>query len=312
MIESITSTPLSALRSHQSSLSSLLRSLPSDLLSTLHSLVQQRASGVPLQYLLGDVQWCGLSVLCRPPTLIPRPETEEIVDWICSIARAGAGGYQRASDWPAVSPSFHDSITVGPPPADGALSLSTFRVLDLCTGSGCISLALAAHIDCATLGTDISPAALHLAADNKAHIQQQLPTGRTLHSTFQHDDLRNSQLPAHSFHLVVANPPYIPSAEIATLQPEVQRHESTLALDGGTTGTQLYPAIAALAARVLRQPSAAVEGKQWVGWPELVVEIGGDEQRASVMESFRAAGFVDCAAFADRRGKTRWIAGKRQ
>ena len=312
LVEHITGTPLASLRSHHPSLSSLVRSLPAHLLSTLHSLVQQRASGVPLQYLLGDVQWCGLSVRCRPPVLIPRPETEEIVDWICGIVRASAGRYTQASDWPAAPLSFEDSIASGPLLADSAGPLASFRVLDLCTGSGCIPLALAAHLDCTTLGTDVSHDALRLAADNTAHVEQQLSNSRTLRSTFQCDDVRRSQLPAQSFHLVVANPPYIATADIATLQPEVRQHESTLALDGGHDGTQLYPAIAALAARVLRQPAAATGEQQWAGWPELVVEIGGDEQRASVMDCFRAAGFVDCAAFADRAGRTRWIAGKRQ
>ena len=310
MIEAITRTPLATLRSQQqrSSLSSLIRSLPPQHLFTLHSFVQQRASGVPLQYVLGDVGWGGLSVLCRAPTLIPRPETEEMVDWICSIVRAPTDRYTRASDWPTTSPSVDDSITARRLTADGTASLSSLRALDLCTGSGCISLALSAHLGCTTLGTDIAHAALQLAADNRAHIEQQLPDRRTLHSTFQYDDVCSSQLPPHSFDLIVANPPYIATADIATLQPEVQHHESTLALDGGSSGTQLYPAIAALAARVL-QPADRRPG---VGWPELVVEIGGDEQRTSVMECFRAAGFVDCAAFMDRAGRTRWIAGRRR
>ena len=278
-------------------------------------MLHQRAAGSPLQYLLGDVRWCGLDVLCRAPVLIPRPETEEMVDWLCAVIRAGGDGhYQSAESWLDVRPTFETSIAVcTPPAADDAALMPDFRVLDLCTGSGCISLALAAHLGCTTVGTDINPAALQLAADNKAHITTQLPSNRTLHSTFQHDDIRHSSLPQHTaggrFHCVVANPPYIPTAELATLQIEVRQHESLLALDGGITGTQLYNNIAALAARVLAEPAGVGSARE--GWPELVVETGGDEQCDVVMECFRAAGFVHCVGVADRAGKMRWIAGRR-
>ena len=312
LLEQITATPLATLRSHHASLSPLIRSLPAPLLSALHSLVEQRASGVPLQYLLGDVRWCGLSVLCRPPTLIPRPETEEMVDWLCGIVTAPPGQYTHAGDWPTTPPHFEHSITARPVPAQSADAVSPLRALDLCTGSGCISLALAAHLHCTTLGTDLSHDALHLARDNTAHVAQQLGGQRTLRSAFQYDDLRESRLPAHAFDLVVSNPPYIATAELATLQTEVRLHESPLALDGGADGTELYKHVAALAARVLR-PLGVEEEEAWkAGWPELVVEIGGAEQVARVMDCFRAAGFVDCAAFADRAGRMRWIAGKRR
>ncbi len=170
-------------------------------LAPLRELTLRRGKREPLQHLLGTVEFHGHTFRTDARALIPRPETEELVERLIKTAK----------------PS-------GPPPA---------QVLDLGTGSGVIglSLALAWPTSEVTLA-DISPDALALAQENA--LQVKLEEAR-LH--FVRTDLW-TQLAGKTYALVVANLPYIPAAEVPTLGPEVQA-DPVLALDGGPQGVEL-------------------------------------------------------------------------
>jgi release factor glutamine methyltransferase len=165
----------------------------------LRDLTRRRAEGEPLQHLLGTVDFLGHELISDHRALIPRPETEHLVDWMIREVKAG-----RLSQ-----PS---------------------SLLDVATGSGCIGLTLAsAWKDCRVLLSDISEDALDLARMNASRLG--------LHSVkLVRSDLFEKI--NGSFDLVTANLPYIPSAEIRTLSREVRR-DPELALDGGPDGLEI-------------------------------------------------------------------------
>lgn len=142
----------------------------------------------PIQYIVGYTDFCGLRLHVEPGVLIPRPETEEMVNHI------------KQTTHPAT-------------------------ILDLCTGSGCIALALAAHFgDAEVVGVDISPQALAIAEANAAANQLQV--------TFVQCDILHQEppLPHSTFDLIVSNPPYVCDSERASMSPNVLDHEPSLAL----------------------------------------------------------------------------------
>ena len=178
------------------------RPLGEDVLEPLRDLVRRRAKREPLQHLLGTVEFLGRSFKTDARALIPRPETEELVEKILA----------------------HYKKNQLPPPA---------RILDMGTGSGIIGLSLAhAFPQALTTLADLSPDALNLARENAAHTA--LPPERT-HFVLSH---LFENLPGAPFDLIAANLPYIPAADIPDLSPEVQR-DPLLALDGGPLGTEL-------------------------------------------------------------------------
>lgn len=163
----------------------------------LRDMVKRRGAREPLQHILGTAEFHGRSFLSDPRALVPRPETEQLVELALELAKAHA------------SPA----------------------ILDLGTGSGVIVLTVALELPSAILhATDLSPDALALAADNATRHQV------TDRIRFHQSDL----LPPNDtkFDLILANLPYIPTAEIAALSPEV-RHDPSSALDGGADGLDL-------------------------------------------------------------------------
>lgn len=164
---------------------------------------KERATGKPLWQIFGYADFYGYKIRIDENVLIPRPETEYLVEQAVAIA--------RKSDAP--------------------------RVLDLCTGSGCIAVAIGMQCDKAHLtAADISEQALQVAKENLAHY---LPEDRW--EIVQSDMF--AQLP-DAYDIIVCNPPYIPHADIDTLQSEVRDHEPHLALDGGADGLDYYRILA--------------------------------------------------------------------
>ena len=213
-------------------------------------LLTRRASGVPLQYLTKEQNFCGLSLYVDERVLIPRQDTECLVE---EVLRDGARG----------------------------------ALLDLCTGSGCIPLALLKHgnFSCA-LGADISAEALAVAAENRAR------TGLPL-------ELRQSDLFAEipgRFDVITANPPYIESAEIESLSVEVRDHEPRLALDGAADGLAFYRRLAAESGAHLKPGG------------RLYLEIGMS-QGAAVASLLEAAAFSDIQIIRDLAGRDRIVKG---
>ncbi len=172
------------------------------------SMVKRRKDHEPVAYITGKAWFFSMELFVSPDVLIPRPDTETLVEQAITAVRAG-----------------------GPNP----------RVLDLCTGSGCAALAITKSCpQVHTAATDISTAALAIAGKN-AH-----STGLADRIAFMQGDLFDalgSDIPP--FHVITANPPYIPTAEIESLAPEIAKHEPRLALDGGMDGLQFIERIVA-------------------------------------------------------------------
>jgi len=198
----------------------------------LRELVRRRGAREPAQYILGTAGFYGLDLKVDPRALIPRRETELLVD----RAREIVGN--RA-----------------------------VRALDLGTGSGCVALALAKHVaeDSQVHATDVSAEALSLARDNA---EAQGLSGRV---TFHEGDLFEALgEDAGPFDVITANLPYVTSAEMAELMPEVRDHEPASALDGGADGLDVVRrCVAGAGARL-------ADG----GW--LLLEIGATQGRAVV------------------------------
>jgi len=194
------------------------------------SLIARRASGVPTQHLTGHQEFWGLDFEVTPDVLIPRPETEHVIE--VALERMGInsdGGSPRRKQ--------------------------EFRVADVGTGSGCIAIALAHELPAARIvATDISAAALEVARRNAAR-----------HDVAARIDFVECNLADFSFHgaritghelgsldLFASNPPYIGRHEAASLPREVREHEPAAALYGGETGTELYAPLISQAAALLK------------------------------------------------------------
>jgi len=188
------------------------RSLTDAEMEILRGLLRRRGKREPLQHLLGSTSFCGLEILVNPQVLIPRPETELLGE--------------RAR-------RFLDAFGGTPTPT----------VLDFGTGSGCLAILLALQCAQARIhALDISEAALNVARQNAARHQV------ADRIEFHLSDGFNGLPAGLRFGLLVGNPPYVPSAEIETLQPEVRRHDPRLALDGGSDGLCFYRRLAVEAA----------------------------------------------------------------
>ncbi len=189
----------------------------------MRSLVASRASGIPLQYLLGSETFCGLEFDVTPDVLIPRPETEGVVE--------------------AARRILVERRTAGASPA----------VVDVGTGSGCIALALArAHPDAAVYATDCSDVALAVARRNATRL------GLEDRVVFLAGDLLHPlQRAKVQVDVIVSNPPYVADDECGRLQREV-RCEPALALRGGADGLDLYRRLVAEAGAVLNADGVMV------------------------------------------------------
>lgn len=194
------------------------RALTPTELDQFRELIKRRAQHEPLQHLTGSTCFCGLELAVNRDALIPRPETELLAEL----------GWQ-----------FLNALT----PA----AASTPQALDFGTGSGCLAIALAVKSPAAQVhAIDISGEALALARQNAARHG----VGDRVRF-FTSDGF--AALPEKTrFDLIISNPPYIPSAEIPCLQPEVRDHDPRLALDGGPDGLDFYRRLAREAAPYLK------------------------------------------------------------
>ena len=217
------------------------------------ALVARRETREPLQYILGEAPFMGLMLGTAPGVLIPRFDTAAL----CQQALARMTGRER--------------------------------VLDLCTGTGALAVAIGHRFPGARVfAGDISPQAISLARENAARCGVSL-------------DARLGDLFApfagETFDVIVSNPPYIPTGDLAGLQAEVKK-EPALALDGGPDGLALYRRIAAEA------PAHLARG----GW--LLLEIGSDQ--AAEVGGLLAADFEQISVYADLNGLDRVVAGRKK
>ncbi len=173
------------------------------------SFIEQKKQGKPVAYITGETDFCSLTLRCDPRALTPRPETEELVQYVSRLFEPGADP----------------------------------DILDVCTGTGCIALALAAHFPRARVtAVDISKDALCLASENakRTKLQERV-------QLLQSDLFENVM---GTFDLIISNPPYIASGDLAQLSAEVQQ-EPQLALDGGADGLDIIRRIVSVAADYL-------------------------------------------------------------
>ena len=228
----------------------------------LEDFAQRRLAGEPVARIIGFKEFWGLPLRLSAATLVPRPDTETVVELALEIGRAE-------------------------PPA-----LHRLRIADIGTGSGAILLALLSELPGACgVGTDISLAALQIASGNAAHL------GFTPRAAFVACDYAAAL--SGVFDLIVSNPPYIRSADIAGLASEVRAYDPPAALDGGADGLDAYRALIPQAAGLL-----APGGR-------LIVEAGLG-QSGHIQRLMTAAGLMlERPPKADLAGVPRAVAGRK-
>jgi release factor glutamine methyltransferase len=228
-------------------------------LSTYRELIKRRRRSEPIAYITGVREFFGLSIHVDARVLVPRPDTETLVETALERTR--------------------DAHLYG-------------QALDLCTGSGCVAIAFSKrrptwHVT----ATDISTDALDVARDNARRL------GAVWGVEFHESDLDAALAPDARFDLITANPPYIPSAELAHLAPDIREHEPRLALDGGADGLDVARRVIRRAAERLRPGGV------------LAVEIGAG-QADTTFALFEAAGFVRTERRRDYGGIDRVVSGE--
>ncbi|WP_251198483.1 N5-glutamine methyltransferase family protein [Anaerotardibacter muris] len=222
--------------------------------STMRAWVQRRGTGEPLQLICGTAPFRHMVLEVAPGVLIPRPETEVLVSEVLALFPAPKQVSAYAFEDEVATPEVDDGVKVvevgeeieaeGVAESEQSVEEAEeapepIRVIDLCTGSGCIACALATeHPNMEVLALDIAPEALVLA---KRNVEAQGVAERV---TVVESDLLSVVVadPANrgAFDAIVSNPPYIPSAVVDTLDAEVSDYEPRLALDGGQDGLDLF------------------------------------------------------------------------
>lgn len=219
------------------------------LLLQINRLIKRRAGGEPLQYIIGYVDFLGLEIKVGKGVLIPRPETELLVEEAIKTVKRNALSVK--------SPEKNDSrFTIH----------HSQSFLDLCTGSGCIAIALAKEFPGAMVyGSDVSVKALKYAKGNA-------DINGINNATFLHGPLFVPAKKRMPFDLITANPPYIMQSDIAGLQREVRDWEPAEALDGGKDGLHYYREILSSAAGYLKE-HGSILFELGFGQSEVVKEI---------------------------------------
>jgi release factor glutamine methyltransferase len=218
--------------------------------------IGKRAGRIPLQQLTGEQDFMGLTFTVNENVLIPRQDTEILVEEVLK--------------------ELHDGM----------------RILDMCTGSGCILLSLLHYSnDCEGLGVDLSAEALEVAGRNVLKV---LTPEKAEHAHFLQSDLFEKV--EGKFEIIVSNPPYIASAEVEKLMPEVRDHEPRMALDGTEDGLHFYR-------RIIEEA-----GKHLVSSGMLFFEIGYDQGQA-VSELMREHGYREVQVVQDYAGLDRVVYG---
>lgn len=241
---------------------------PAHLSGKWQQMLERKLAGEPVQYMIGEQEFYGRPFYVNADVLIPRPETELLVEAIIARGRRiwpqEASMPQGESTLQGATPQ-EASMPQGDPQPQGAPTLA-----DIGTGSGAIAITLALQMpEWSVHASDISAAALNIAKRNASRHQL---SGR-LH--FHEGDLLDPFIAANiALDIIVSNPPYIPAAEIATLQREVQ-YEPRLALDGGDDGLVFYR-------RIISQLAALQHTPRLVGFE---VGQGQAQQVAALLEA---------------------------
>ena len=214
--------------------------------------LERRISRIPVQHILGVQCFCGLDFIVTPDVLCPRLDTEVLIEEALKHIRPGS------------------------------------RILDMCTGSGCIILTLLHFVkNCTGTAADLSEKALAVAKQNAKKLEKEC--------SFIHSDLFENI--DGTYDVIISNPPYIATKEIETLSPEVRIHEPMMALDGMEDGLFFYRKIVSESTNYLNSD----------GW--LMFEIGYD-QGGAVSEMMKSAGYTEVRVIKDLAGLDRVVIGK--
>lgn len=233
------------------------KEVDSDKEASYLQMIDMRAKRIPLQHITGVQNFMGLDFKVNEHVLIPRQDTEILVEEIL----------RQMSD--------------------------SSRILDMCTGSGCILISLLHYNNwCEGVGVDLSESALEVANENaSALLGNKSP--QPVYKFIRSDLFENVE---GKYDIIVSNPPYIRSEVIETLMPEVKEHEPRMALDGSEDGLYFYRKITDLGKEYLKRGGM------------LYYEIGHD-QGEEVSEIMRAAGFSDVQIVKDYAGLDRVVYG---
>lgn len=226
----------------------MLKSVTKEQFEAARAIAEKMKDGAPLQYALGSTEFFGIRLGVAPAVLIPRPETEELAEKVIEEVRSRGGG----------------------------------RVLDLCTGSGAIAIAVAKNSPAEVTATDVSEAACTVARANAA--------GAGASVKVLAGDMF-VPVAEEKFDVIVSNPPYIPHGDIAGLQDKVKKFEPLAALDGGEDGLDFYRTIAREGAERLTEGGV------------IFLEFG-EGQADAVKELFAA---FDTEVYRDMQGKERML-----
>ena len=226
--------------------------MPEEELKEYEIALKKRGERIPLQYIVGETEFMGLRIKVNSSVLIPRQDTETLVEEALKVVVPG------------------------------------MKVLDMCTGSGCIIVSILHNVpDVEGYAIDISKQALNVAKENaKLH---------DVSVMFERSDLFDNV--TGTYDVIVSNPPYIPTQEILKLMPEVQEFEPMEALDGKEDGLYFYERIVAQSKDYLNEN----------GW--LMFEIGHD-QGAAVSVMMKEAGFKDVRVIKDLARNDRVVVGR--
>lgn len=223
--------------------------------SEFEALLARRLNHEPIAYILGEWEFYSLSFACRAPILVPRPETEHLVEVALSHLHA----------------------------------IPRPRVLDLCTGTGCVAIAVARNVPEANVtAVDLNPSAVALARENAARLGVEV--------TVLEGDLYAPLDLGARFDAILANPPYVSLGDWDTLPEIIRKHEDPLALLSGDDGLDLARRIAAQA------------GERLTGGGLLAMEIG-EEQGAAAQAILESHGFRDTQILKDLAGQDRIVHG---
>ncbi len=240
----------------------------------LSEMAARRLAHEPVSRIVGERSFYGRPFKITPATLDPRPDSETLVEAACALMR------------------------------DAGISNENTRLLDIGTGTGCLLLTLLGELPGARgWGTDVSIEALAVAEANLVSHRKRLSATEHAAGALRHVDLRHgsafSPVEGMTFNLIVSNPPYIPTPEIGTLDPEVRQFDPILALDGGTDGLDIYRLLISQISDYLSD-----------GW--LVFEVGEGQALAvaELLQNAFSPAPLDLRVFKDLAGVQRCVAAR--
>ncbi|MDD5595044.1 MAG: peptide chain release factor N(5)-glutamine methyltransferase [Candidatus Omnitrophica bacterium] len=237
----------------------------------ISSVLKRRIQGEPIQYILGKTEFMGLEFKVCPGVLIPRPETEVLVETVIKKAKSQEPGTR------------------------------SLNLLDLGTGSGCIAISLAKLLHGIEISAiDLSETALEVAKEN-AVLNQVSERIKFMKS----DLFAQYPVPRTPYDFIISNPPYIASGEIDTLQPEIA-HEPRIALDGGKDGLDFYRRLAVAAGGHLKENGLLVL-EIGFGQLERIKNIFQNSKNFEVIEVVKDYVNIDRVVVVKKLGEEKWI-----